>query len=154
MSDTEENSTQIIKEVFPGAEEVTRDVEQLDQEMMPPAFRELLDEANREILNWIPDRPGREVVGTLMDITDVESKFHENRDTVPMLVLQSASGALWGVRCYHSVLLDEVERRIEKGRLNIGDLVAVKYLGKGVDANRDLNQYENYRLVVKPGLSK
>lgn len=150
----EDAAVEQIQDAFPGTTEdaqVVESLESLDQDMMPQEYKSLLDSATREVVNWIPDRPGKDVVGKLIDIMDVESKFHRDRDTVPMLIIESASKVYWGVRCYHSVLLDEVERRIESGRLKIGDIIAIVYLGKGGnEATRDLQQYENYRVRVKP----
>jgi hypothetical protein len=120
-----------------------------DRAIRTPELQALFDQAQRDILNWIPTTSGQEVGGVLRDITDVDADFVEG-GTVPMLVIESPSGVLWGVRAYHSVLRNEIERRIEKGRLQIGYTVAIVYTGKGGDPNRKLNQYENYRLAVKP----
>lgn len=120
-----------------------------DAEMRSPELQALFDEAGRDILNWIPSEAGQQVGGTLRDITDVDADFVDG-GTVPMLVIESPSGVMWGVRAYHSVLRNEITRKLEKGRLKIGDLVAIVYQGKGGDPDRTLNQYENYRIVVKP----
>lgn len=120
-----------------------------DKEHRTPELQALFDEAQREILNWIPSEAGQEVGGILRDITDVDADFVDG-GTVPMLVIESPSGILWGVRAYHSVLRNEILRRIEKGRMHIGDMLVIVYAGKGGDPNRTLQQYENYRLVVRP----
>lgn len=159
MSDTQEATASALDEAFPGMQDVTPEQVQdadekltLDHELLAanPELAALLGQTDKDIVNFIPDRPGKSVVGKLVDITEVDSDYHRERDSVPMLVIEGPSGTLWGVRCYHTVLLNEVERRIEKGRLNIGDLVAVKYLGKGGKEDRSLQQYDNYRLSVKP----
>lgn len=122
---------------------------EVDLEMADAELRSLLTDADREIVNWIPDTPGQKVGGVLKDITDVDADFVEG-GTVPMLVIESPTGRLWGVRAYHSVLRNEIKRRLDKNRLKVGDLVVVVYQGKGGEANAARQQYENYRLVVKP----
>jgi len=119
-----------------------------DFEHRSPELQALFDEAQRNILNWIPDEAGQEVGGILKDITDVDADFVAG-GTVPMLIIESPAGILWGVRTYHSVLRNEIERRIEKGRLKVGDMIVIVYRGKGGDPNRTLNQYEDYRVVVR-----
>ena len=148
--EAEEAALQRLKEqgLLPNDVQVEQAIAQ-DQEHMTPELQALFDEATREILNWIPSEVGQKVGGILRDITDVDADFVDG-GTVPMLVIESPGGTLWGVRAYHSVLRNEISRRIEKGRLHVGDTIAVVYQGKGGDPNRTLNQYENYRLVVRP----
>lgn len=117
------------------------------QESYTGDLRELLDFVEIEVINWIP-KPGDVLAGTLFDVKEVDSDFHKDRGgRVPMLVIKAPSGKYYGVRCYATVLLKEVEFKLSKNRLSAGDSVAIKYVGKrpgGIGA-----EYDDWRFTSR-----
>lgn len=146
----EEEAVAKVEEVFPGTE--TLDAQ--EEEFTSPELNRLFTQIERDIVNWIPQNPGDKVGGTLIDITDVDAEFVQDRDSVPMLIIESPTKRLWGVRCYATVLRNEVERRLNRGTLRIGYLIAITYKGKGGEEGRTLNQYGNYRVTAEPPKSQ
>jgi hypothetical protein len=108
--------------------------------------KELLDLVERDIKGWRP-QPGQAVVGKLVDVTDATTTYGDGK--YPLLVIEAPSGALIGVHCFHTVLRSDIERRISRGTLHIGDRISVKYIGKG-EAAEGKSAPEMYRVAVKP----
>lgn len=107
---------------------------------------DLLDEISEENgESWQPandeDQP-RGIQGTVTYRGTVDSDFH--KEPVNLVELRAKDGTEWSIRGYHSVL----ENQIDKADPEVGDLIAVKYLGEK-DNKRGDNTYHDYRVVVR-----
>lgn len=131
----EEEAIQSIQESFPGTVEMPTDTD----------IQKLFDLVDREIIAWRPE-PGDKVGGTLRDITESnEGDF----GAYTILLIESPDGRLHGVHCFHKVLRGEVDRRIKRGSLQVGDQIAILYIGEADKAGTGKNPANMYRVAVR-----
>jgi hypothetical protein len=103
----------------------------------------LIEQVEKEVVAWRPN-PGDKVFGILRDITDSsEGDF----GSYPILQIETPNGILVGVHCFHTILRNEVTRKVAKGTLQLGDQIAILYVGQGV-AQGGKNAPEMYRIAV------
>jgi hypothetical protein len=124
---------------------------QIRKEFMLPSFDEeekdlldLLNQVDRDVVGWLPN-PGDKIAGTVVDITMATSRW----GAYPLVTLETSSGKLIAIHCFHTVLKNEVGRKIEQDRLNVGDLMAVAYRGEG-DAKEGREAANMYRVAIRP----
>lgn len=79
------------------------------------------------------------IQGKVISVSSVETDQKYGGGTVPLLEIQEKSGRIWSVRGYHTVLRNQ----IEKNNPQVGDIVAIKYLGEKDNKKGD-NSYQNY----------
>lgn len=113
-------------------------------EDVPDEFKGLLDQVGRDVVGWKP-APGDTVIGTLVDISEAESEY----GSYPLLTVEVPGARLVGVHCFHTVLRREIERKLARNLLHVGDQIAVQYRGEGV-ATSGRNAPNMYRVAVKP----
>lgn len=131
----EEEAVEAIQGSFPGSEEMPTDTD----------IQKLFDLVDREIIAWRPS-PGDKVGGTLRDITESnEGDF----GSYIILLIESTDGRLWGVHCFHQVLRGDIERRLKRGTLQVGDQIAILYIGESEKASTGKNPANMYRVAVR-----
>lgn len=127
-----------LEQAFPG-------IEDLDYQNATEGMRNLLDQVERDVTGWRPE-PGDKVWGIVRDITDSdEGDF----GTHPILVIETPTGTLVGVHCFHRVLRNDVERKIARGTLVIGTEIAIQYRGIVGEGKGGKNPPEMYRVAVR-----
>lgn len=119
-----------------------------DKSFASPELRSMLDLAEREVSVWIADMNQRELYGKVVDISEVESDFKDDK-MVPLLTIETPTSRLVQVFCWHTVLCNEVERQINRGQLVIGGSIAIVYKGS-VPPKGKGNPTEMYRVVSRP----
>lgn len=82
------------------------------------------------------------IQGRVVSRTVIESDQKYGGGTIPLLEIEESNGHIWSVRGYHSVLRGQ----IEKNDPQIGDTVAIKYLGE-VDNKKGDQTYFSYKMV-------
>ena len=113
MTDTSD-----LEDAFPGLSDV--DKEQASEELL-----NLLTQVERDVEAWRPE-PGDSVYGTFRDIDDSsEGDF----GSYPILTIETPSGRLVSVHAFHTVLRRNIERKLNRGILKIGDEIAIQYRG-------------------------
>lgn len=137
MSD--QSSTDDTKQAALEADFMRDDSFELDRQMMTKEQEDMLTQLGRDVRAWRPEKAGDAVLGTLIDITDggQDGKFG---GTYPLLIIETPSARLVGVHCFHTTLRREVEKRMSRGTLSMGDTVGIVFKGtqpsdKGNDAN-------------------
>lgn len=131
---SEEEAMQSLQSAF-GGEDVTASSESLAK---------LLDMVDKDVIAWRPE-VGDVVAGTLRDISDSsENEF----GSYVILMIETPTGKLVNVHCFHTVLRRDVERRLQRGTLKTGDEIAIKYIGTADKAEKGKNAAELYRVVV------
>lgn len=122
----------------------------LDHSMASKELLDLLDQVELDLPGWLPQEQPK-IGGKVVDISEATSDFQrspENPDgNYPLVIIQSPSGKLTAIHCFHTVLRKEIVRRTGKGQLKIGDLIAISYKGPGV-ASAGKNAAEMYRVAV------
>lgn len=116
----------------------------LDWQNADPELKRLLDQVDLDVVGWLP-KPGDKIYGTVSDLTTGTSDYGE----YPLIIISTPSGRLVGVHAFHQVLRNEIEKKIEQGRLNIGDQIAVAYKGEG-EAKGGNSAPHMYRVAIKP----
>lgn len=123
-----------VKAAF-GAEDVTSSSESLAK---------LLEMVDKDVIAWRPEA-GDVVAGTLRDISDSsENEF----GSYVILMIETPTGKLVNVHCFHTVLRRDVERRLQRGTLKTGDEIAIKYIGEAEMAGKGKSAANLYRVVV------
>ena len=117
----------------------------MDREKADESILNLLDIVEKDVRGWNPE-PGDKIFGVVADITDVPSRY---REPYPMITIETPSGRLVGVHCFHEVLRNEVERRLKRRTLKIGDRIAIAYRGE-LEAKGDKNPANMYRIAIAP----
>jgi hypothetical protein len=118
-----------------GGEDVTASSESLSK---------LLDMVDKDVIAWRPE-VGDVVAGTLRDISDSsENEF----GSYVILMIETPTGKLVNVHCFHTVLRRDIERRLQRGTLKTGDEIAIKYIGTAEKSEKGKNAPELYRVVV------
>lgn len=109
-----------------------------------PMYDDLLSQVDKTIDGWRPE-PGQKLAGKVADLGMGTSEYGE----YPLVTVETSSGKLIGVHCFHQVLRNEIDRKIAQGRLQIGDEIAFKYFGEG-EAKGGNNAPNMYRVAVRP----
>lgn len=135
MTDTSDQER--LEQAFPG-------IEDLDYANATEGMRDLLGQVELDVVGWRPE-PGAKVFGTVKDIADSEEGEF---GSYPIIVIQTPSGTLVGVHAFHTVLKNDVERKIKRGTLKIGSEIAIQYRGQG-EAKGTRNAPEMYRVAVR-----
>lgn len=129
----------------------------------------LIKRVQRKVLLWIPktsdtvelrdayaidyDMP-RTVYGRLVDITEIDGQYGRYR----LLIIEPPDGsplgrqydgALWAVHSFHTILANEVQRRLDRGHLQLEDEVAIDYGGLARRAKPGQNAPHLYRIEVR-----
>jgi hypothetical protein len=93
-------------------------------------------------VSWRPDVPTEAhppvLVGTLLRVEQGHTSWGPKR----IAVIRDLAGEVWSVWLLHKVLVDEFARQAPR----IGELLAVKYLGKVIPERG--SPYEKYRLAI------
>lgn len=116
-----------------------------DKEFASPELLSLINQVDRDVVAWMPERAGDKVIGKLIDISEAgqDSEFGE----YPMLVIETPTGRLVAVHAFHTVLRREIGRKVNaKDPMVVGDLVAVAYRGE-LAASGGKNPAHMYRLT-------
>lgn len=97
---------------------------------------------------WKPENAGDFIAGTVMNIFTSASKFDRPGDEPSKaMIVRQRSGEETTVYCNGTVLKNQFDR----SNPQIGDLVAVKYLGMTGSAKNAGQSYQNYQMkVVRP----
>lgn len=118
-----------------GAEDVTASTESLSK---------LLEMVDKDVIAWRPEA-GDMVAGTLRDISDSsENEF----GSYVILMIETPTGKLVNVHCFHTVLRRDIERRLQRGTLKTGDEIAIKYIGEAEKSDKGKSAANLYRVVV------
>lgn len=113
-------------------------------EIYDATLEDLLNQVDKEIKGWMPN-DGDKIAGKVVDITDGSSEYGE----YPLITVETPSGKLVGVHCFHQVLKNEVERKIKRNLLQIGWNIAIAYKGEGA-ASGGKNAPHMYRVATRP----
>lgn len=116
----------------------------VEEEMYDATLEELLGQVDQDVKGWLPN-DGDKIAGTVVDITTGSSEYGE----YPLVTIQTPSGKLVGLHCFHQVLRNDIERKIEKGKLLEGYSIAVAYKGEGA-AKEGRNAPHMYRVATRP----
>lgn len=136
MSDT--SDLQPLEDAFPGLQE-------LDREQASPELLGLLSQVERDVTAWRPE-PGDSVYGTLRDIEDSsEGDF----GSYPIIIIETPSAKLVSVHAFHTILRRNLERKMNRGILKIGDEIAIQYRGVSGEGKGGKNPAEMYRVAVR-----
>lgn len=107
-------------------------------------LQKLLDLVDKDVIAWRPEA-GDVVAGTLRDVSESsEGDF----GSYVILMIETPKGKLVNVHCFHTVLRRDVERRLQRGTLKVGDQIAIKYIGEAELAGKGKNAANLYRVVV------
>lgn len=98
-------------------------------------LNELLD---REAKSWKPNK-GDKLVGTVIDRVEIQGDY----DPYVMLTVETATGELFNVHCFHNTLRMEVQRRDPQQ----GDEIGIKYNGKQEGGR--FGSFEGYTVFLK-----
>lgn len=110
----------------------------------PESLRKLLDLVQKDVVAWRPE-PGDVVAGTLRDVSEsMEGDF----GSYIILLLETPTGKLVQVHCFHTVLRRDIERRLQRGTLKTGDEIAIMYIGEADRAGKGKSAANLYRVVV------
>lgn len=131
----ESEALQAVQEGFFGDEDMS-----LEEDI-----QDLFGLVDKDITAWRPS-PGDRVGGILRDITDSnEGDF----GSYVILLIERPDGSLTGVHCFHKVLRGDIERRLERGTLQVGDQIAIKYIGESGKVTTGKNAANMYRVAVR-----
>lgn len=120
MAMSESDATEAVEQTFLGADD-------LDYSNAPEELRGMLDQVDQEIHAWIPN-PGDKIFGTVSDISEsTEGEY----GAYPIILVKTPSGKFVHIHCFHTILRREIDRRVSRGQLVVGDLIAIKYDGEG-----------------------
>lgn len=116
-------------------------LEDLDFDNASPEMKRLLTQVDRDVHGWKP-QPGDKVFGTLVDITDSEGGQYGQ---YVILTLETPSGNLVGIHCFHTVLRNIVERKLARNSLQTGDEVAIAFRGQKPGTDTYMYRFANRR---------
>jgi hypothetical protein len=110
----------------------------------PESIAKLIDLVKKEVVAWRPEA-GDFVAGTLRDLSEsAEGEF----GSYLILLIETPPGALIQVHCFHTVLRRDIERRLSRGTLKVGDEIAIMYIGESDQAGKGKSAANLYRVVV------
>jgi hypothetical protein len=104
----------------------------------------LLDEMDQDVVAYRPERENEGVEGVIVALDVTGSDY--TTDDIPVITLKQDDGVLRGVRAYHSVLRNE----INKAGVSVGDRLAIVYLGKKSN-QKGTGSYHAYRVRIARG---
>jgi hypothetical protein len=108
------------------------------------SLQKLLDLVEKDVIAWRPEA-GDVVAGTLRDVSESsEGDF----GSYIILLIETPTGALVQVHCFHTVLRRDIERRLQRGTLKTGDELAIMYVGEADRAGKGKSAANLYRVVV------
>jgi hypothetical protein len=137
MAMSEADAETAIEQTFLGTDD-------LDYSNAPEELRGMLDQVDQEIHAWIPN-PGDKVFGVVSDISESsEGDF----GAYPIILIKTPSGKFVHVHCFHTILRREIDRRVSRGQLGVGDLIAIKYEGEG-EASKGKQAARVYRVAIR-----
>lgn len=136
MSDT--SDMQSLEDAFPGLTDV--DKERASEELLG-----LLAQVEKDVTAWRPE-PGDSVYGTFRD---VDESSEGDFGSYPILTIETPSGRLVSVHAFHTVLRRNIERKLSRGILKIGDEIAIQYRGTTGEGKGGKNAPEMYRVAVR-----
>lgn len=124
---TEQNVTKLKDQL--SAEEADflplRQASDLDKEMAGDDMKDLVSQLGRDAKGWNPENEPT-IFGKVLEITDSnEGEF----GSYPIILIETPSKRLINIHCFHTILRNEVQRRMDRGLLTEGSLIAVQYLG-------------------------
>jgi hypothetical protein len=110
----------------------------------PDSLAKLIDLVQRDVIAWRPGA-GDIVAGVLVDISESsEGDF----GSYLILLIETPTGKLVQVHCFHTVLRRDIERRLQRGTLKTGDEIAIMYVGEADRAGKGKSAANLYRVVV------
>lgn len=116
--------------------------------LFPPeaeaGFEDLLGQVDKDVKGWLP-KSGDKLFGKVLEIDTANGDFGE----YPLITVETPSGKLVGLHCFHQVLRNEVTKKINNGRLAIGWDIAVMYKGEG-EAKGGNAAPNMYRVATRP----
>jgi hypothetical protein len=127
------------------AKDLPFDRQDIDRSALPPELREMLDQSETDYVGWNPEeRP--QVAGTVADIApNCDCGGYGSHNIV---FIDSPVGDSVAVHVFHTTLRSQMEDRIRLGRLSVGDLIVISYLGKAPSKVKGHADVNNYRVVV------
>ena len=129
--------TDSLEDAFPGLTDIDR--EQANDDLL-----NLLNQVERDVTAWRPEA-GDSVFGVFRDIDDSsEGDF----GSYPILIIETPSSRLIAVHAFHTVLRRNIERKLTRGVLKIGDEIAIQYRGPVGEGKGGKNPAEMYRVAV------
>lgn len=146
MTDTESSAIKRLNEAgLGGTEESLPGVNSdLDRQMATGDMQELVSQLDRDAKGWNPDSDPV-IFGKVLEITESnEGEF----GAYPIIMIETPSGRLINIHCFHTILQNEVQRRMDRGSLTEGSLIAVSYEGR-LESKGGREPGYNYKLRVK-----
>jgi hypothetical protein len=135
---SEVSDAQKLEDTFPGLSDI-------DREQASEGLLNLLTQVERDVEAWRPE-PGDSVYGIFRDVDDSSEGDY---GSYPILIIESPSGRLISVHAFHTVLRRNVERKMSRGILKIGDEIAIQYRGAASEGKGGKNPAEMYRVAVR-----
>jgi hypothetical protein len=118
----------------------------IDMTGMTPEMRDMLAQVERDYVGWDPDiQP--QIVGTLADYKD--DCDCGGYGSHYLLFIDAPNGDGIGVHCFGTTLRNQIEPKIKSHRLDIGDLIAIAYLGTKDSQVKGHNAMSMYRVVIR-----
>lgn len=108
-------------------------------------FEDLLGVVEQDVKGWLP-KDGDNVFGVVAEVTEGSSEWGD----YPLITIEQPSGKLVNVHCFHTVLKNNVERKIKAGKLTEGCRIAISYRGTGESSKSGQSDFHIYRVAVKP----
>jgi hypothetical protein len=107
-------------------------------------MQKLLELVQKDVIAWRPEA-GDVVGGVLRDVSESsEGDF----GSYIILLIETPTGKLVQVHCFHTVLRRDIERRLQRGTLRTGDQIAIMYVGEADRAGKGKSAANLYRVVV------
>jgi hypothetical protein len=118
----------------------------IDRSALPPELAEMLDQSERDYVGWNPEVQAT-VAGTVADITpNCDCGGYGGHY---LLFIDEPGGNGTAVHCFHTTLRNQIEPRIETGKLRAGDLIVVSYTGKQASKTKGHADMATYRVVIR-----
>jgi hypothetical protein len=107
-------------------------------------LQKLLELVQKDVIAWRPEA-GDVVAGVLRDVSESsEGDF----GSYIILLIETPTGKLVQVHCFHTVLRRDIERRLQRGTLKTGDEIAIMYVGESERAGKGKSAANLYHVVV------
>lgn len=97
---------------------------------------------------WIPEQPGDTLMGVVTGVDEILSDYPNKegkQELLPLIDILGTDGETYSVRGYGAAL----SRQIRKRDPQVGDGIAIRYLGMEQPKNQSYEPYKNYVVVVK-----
>lgn len=102
-------------------------------------LNDLLEAVGRETENWIPETPGEQVAGEVIEFDQIETAY----GVAPAITLLTGDNREVRIAGFGTVL----NRAIGSAQIEPGDLFACRYLGKKTAASGAA--YRDFKVVVR-----